>query len=352
MGEYGKKILVEWLPEGKKNLNPLTMVMRNPYMKYAALLTLVALVAGGLLVGCSAGESTPVPTATQAQTPEATASTPATSMTTPEVETDWDGILGTTVLRPGIQRVAFLLVGARALVTVPEVEISTFFVGDDGSVDGPHEEVMGGFNLWPYGTRGSYTTDLSFDRTGVWRLEVVGHEESEDRRAIIEVEVTDGFNVVDIGQKAPASMNRTVGDGAPLEELSSAHEADPELYSTSIADALEQGRPTMVVFSTPSFCTSATCGPQVETVSEVRRKYEGQASFIHVEVYENPHEVEGDLTRARTSPIMDEWGLTSVPEWTNESWVFVVDADGVVTARFEAYSSADELEAALKDVLT
>lgn len=351
MGEYGKKILVEWLPEGKKNLNPLTMVMRNPYMKYAALLTLAVLVTVGLLAACGADESTPASTATQAPTPEMTASTPATSLATPEVETDWDGILGTTVLRPGNQRVAFLLVGARALVTVPEVEISTFFVGDDGSVDGPHEEVMGGFNLWPYGTRGSYTTDLSFDRTGVWRLEVVGHEESEDRRAIIEVEVTDGFNVVDIGQKAPASMNRTVGDGAPLEELSSAHEADPELYSTRIADALEQGRPTMVVFSTPSFCTSATCGPQVETVSEVRRKYEGQASFIHVEVYENPHEVEGDLTRARTSPIMDEWGLTSVPEWSNESWVFVMDESGVVTARFEAYSTAEELEAALKDVL-
>ena len=332
-------------------MNLLAMVMRNPYMKYAALLTLAVLVTVGLLAACGADESTPASTATQAPTPEMTASTPATSLATPEVETDWDGILGTTVLRPGNQRVAFLLVGARALVTVPEVEISTFFVGEDGSIDGPHEVIKAGFNLWPYGTRGSYTTDLSFDRTGVWRLEVVGHEESEDRRAIIEVEVTDGFNVVDIGQKAPASMNRTVGDGAPLEELSSAHEADPELYSTRIADALEQGRPTMVVFSTPSFCTSATCGPQVETVSEVRRKYDGQASFIHVEVYENPHEVEGDLTRARTSPIMDEWGLTSVPEWSNESWVFVMDESGVVTARFEAYSTAEELEAALKDVL-
>ena len=48
---------------------------------------------------------------------------------------------------------------------------------------------------------------------------------------------------------------------------------------------------------------------------------------------------------------MDEWGLTSVPDWTNESWVFVIDADGIVTARFEAYSTAAELEAALEDML-
>ena len=337
-----KKDLVELQADGRKILNPLVVIMRNLCMKYALLLTFAAVVVAGLLAGCGADESTPAPT------PEMTASA---TMTTPGVETEWDGILGTTVLRPGSQRVAFLLVGAKALVTVPEVEVATFFVGEDGSADGPHEVIKAGFNLWPYGTRGSYTTDLSFDRTGLWKLEIVGQEEGSDRLAIMEVEVTDGFEVVDVGQKAPASMNRTVGDGAPLEELSSAHEADPELYSTRIADALEQGSPTMVVFSTPSFCTSATCGPQVETVSEVRRKYEGQASFIHVEVYENPHEVQGDLTRARTSPIMGEWGLTSVPEWTNESWVFVVDESGVVTARFEAYSSADELEAALKDVL-
>ncbi len=322
--------------------------MRNLYMKYAALLIFSVLAMAGLLPACGSDESTPSPTATETPTPEAAASTPAP---TPEVETDWDGILGTTVLRPGSQRVAFLLTGARALVTVPEVEVSTFFVGDDGSVDGPHETATAGFNLWPYGTRGSYVTELSFDRVGLWRLEVEGQEEGESRKAIMEMEVTDGFSVVDIGDKAPASVNRTVGDGAPLEELSSAHEPDAELYSMSVAESLGQGRPTMVVFATPSFCTSATCGPQVETVSEVRRKYEGRASFIHVEVYENPHEVQGDLSRARTSPIMDEWGLTSVPEWTNESWVFVMDSDGVVTERFEAYSTASELEAALEEAL-
>lgn len=329
-------------------MNPAALVMRNLDMKYAAFLTVTVLIVTGLFAACGSNESAPAPTATQPPTPEATA---AILPITPEAETDWEGILGTTVLRPGSQRVAFLLTGARALVTVPEVDVTTFFVNDNGSVDGPHETLRAGFNLWPYGTRGSYVTDLSFDSTGTWRLQITGEEGGEPRMAIMDVEVTDGFSVVDIGQNAPASMNRTVAGGAPLEELSSAHEPDPALYATSIADALGQGRPTIVVFATPSFCTTATCGPQVETVSEVRRKYHDRASFIHVEVYENPHEVEGDLSRARTSPIMDEWGLTSVPEWTNESWVFVMDSDGVVMARFEAYSTADELAAALEDVL-
>ena len=329
-------------------MNPSAWVLRNLSMKFAAILISALLVAVVFLAACGSDNPPPTTTVAQPATPEAA---PSATVPAPEVETDWEGILGTTVLRPGSQRVAFLLTGARALVTVPQVEVSTFFVSEDGSVDGPHQTLKAGFNLWPYGTRGSYVTDLSFDRAGAWRLEIGGEEEGMPRKAIMDVEVTDGFSVVDIGQQAPASMHRTVSDGAPLEQLSSAHEPDRELYVTSIVDALGQGRPTMVVFATPSFCTSATCGPQVETVSQVRRKYDGQASFIHVEVYENPHEVEGDLSRARTSPIMDEWGLTSVPEWSNESWVFVVNADGVVTARFEAYSTAEELEAALVDVL-
>ena len=329
-------------------MNPSAWVLRNLSMKFAAILISALLVAVVFLAACGSDNPPPATTVAQSAMPEAA---PSAAVPVSEVETDWEGILGTTVLRPGNQRVAFLLTGARALVTVPEVEVETYFIADDGSVDGPHQTLKAGFNLWPYGTRGSYVTDLSFDRAGAWRLEIGGEEEGESRKAIMDVEVTDGFSVVDIGQQAPASMHRTVSDGAPLEQLSSAHEPDRELYVTSIVDALGQGRPTMVVFATPSFCTSATCGPQVETVSQVRQKYDGRASFIHVEVYENPHEVEGDLSRARTSPIMDEWGLTSVPEWSNESWVFVVNADGVVTARFEAYSTAEELEAALVDVL-
>ena len=314
--------------------------------QFTILMLLIAAVISLFTMSCGSSAPASTPTTTPVPTPG------SPPMTEEASDADWDAILGTTVLRPGNQRVAFLLVGARALITVPEVTVSTYFVSDTGSADGPKETKVAMFNQWPYGTRGSYTTDLSFDRPGHWRLEIEGNEGSDTMsRAVLQVEVTDGFSVVDIGSKAPASMNRTIETAAGLEELSSAHEPDPDLYTTSIANALNQGRPTMVVFSTPAFCTSATCGPQVETVSEVQGKYGDRASFIHVEVYDNPHEVQGDLDKAITSPIMDEWGLTSVPEWTNESWVFVMDREGKVTARFEAYSTATELEDALLQVL-
>ncbi len=311
-------------------------------MKLLPLTVLATLATALALLASACGEPAPTTAPTQIPTP-----TPSpTAEAAPD--TDLEAIMGTTVLRPGSQRVSFLLTSSTALITAPEARVSTFFGAGSASV----ETATATFNLWPYGTRGSYTTDLSFDRPGLWTLEMeVDADDGSVSKARIEVDVTDGFGVVDVGSQAPASMNRVLSDATGIDRLTSSYDPDPDLYSTVIADALMMGKPTMVVFATPAFCTTATCGPQVETVSGLRAKRPDEATFIHVEIYENPHEVQGDLTRARTSPIMEEWGLTNIPDWTNESWVFVIDRDGRVTARFEAYTTSSELEAALLETL-
>ena len=38
---------------------------------------------------------------------------------------------------------------------------------------------------------------------------------------------------------------------------------DPELHEWSIADAIDQGRPALVLFGTPAYCESQFCGPEV-----------------------------------------------------------------------------------------
>ena len=66
---------------------------------------------------------------------------------------------------------------------------------------------------------------------------------------------------------------------------------------------------------------------------------------MHVEVYENAHEIEGDASRLRLDPAMAEWGLLTEP------FTFVVDAGGRVAAKFEGFVTEGELEAALTAVL-
>src|SRR5439155_1722171 len=82
--------------------------------------------------------------------------------------------------------------------------------------------------------------------------------------------------------------------------------------------------PFVVVLATPKFCTSRTCGPVVDVVDAVRRRFSRtDVRFIHVEVYRRNEPTLG-LNR-----FMREWHLPSEP------WVFLVGADGRIEAKFE-----------------
>ena len=109
----------------------------------------------------------------------------------------------------------------------------------------------------------------------------------------------------------------------------------------TIADAVASRRPLVVVFATPAFCQTATCGPQVEVVGEIRVKYRGLANFVHVEIFDNPGEIQGDLSKAGPTAAVEEWGLPTEP------WTFIVDRNGRIAAKFEGFTTAEEIEEAL-----
>ena len=112
----------------------------------------------------------------------------------------------------------------------------------------------------------------------------------------------------------------------------------------TIAEAVDSGRPSIVVFATPAYCTTSTCGPQLRVVKQLMRDYAGSVNFIHVEVWDNPHEIDGDLSKGRLSPVLAEWGLETEP------WTFILDREGVVAARFEGFVTDEELWASLEAV--
>lgn len=253
--------------------------------------------------------------------------------------------LATKVLEVGTQRVAFLLNTRKALVKAPQVSILVAPTDESG----PATEITADYNAWPYGVRGSYVAPVYFPSPGDYRLTVmpVGGEVSGE--AVINVSVAADSPIPSIGEAAPASETKTLDDPAEITDLTTAYEPDDDLYRMSVAEAVESGKPSVVVFATPAFCTSPTCGPQVDTVSELRVAHPDAANYIHVELYDNPAEIQGDLSQARLVPAADEWGFTQIPGWTNESWVFVLDDQGIVRQRFEGFATLAELEAALAE---
>ena len=102
----------------------------------------------------------------------------------------------------------------------------------------------------------------------------------------------------------------------------------------------------MVVFASPAFCTNAVCGPQVEVASTLREKYGDQAEFIHVDLYDNPHEIKATCLSQWFRLSWKSGGLVS------QEWTFVMDADGAVAARFENFVPEAELEEALQTILS
>ncbi|MBI2723437.1 MAG: hypothetical protein HYX50_00100 [Chloroflexi bacterium] len=154
------------------------------------------------------------------------------------------------------------------------------------------------------------------------------------------------FNVLDrtlepmIGEPAPPSRQLTTADVADITEIDSSYPPRPGMHNQTVADALLTRKPTVIAFATPAFCRSRTCGPVMDTVMDpLFAAYGDRASFIHIEPY--------DLAALRQSnqqqPVqaMTDWNLTTEP------WVFVVDRNGRVAAKFEGISSRPEVEAAL-----
>ena len=260
-------------------------------------------------------------------------------------EASIEPILATTVLRVGSQRIAFLLTTSEHLIKAPVATVTSIYLGE-GEAAGEKKQAT--FRLWPYGVRGAYTTQLNFDRPGPWQLDIA--VEGPDGPAITQLllDIAERTGIPEIGTIPPLSPNKTVHTAEGLAELTTAFNPDPELYQLTIGEAIITGRPTVIVFATPAFCTSPTCGPQVETVSQLKDLYRGEANFIHVELYDNPDAIQGDLSKALLNNLVHEWGLSSIPHWFNESWTFVLGPDGRIAQRFEGFASLEELQEVLR----
>ncbi len=143
-----------------------------------------------------------------------------------------------------------------------------------------------------------------------------------------------------VGDKAIPSRTPTLSStGGDLAALTTASPPDRSLLRYSVAGSLADHVPFVLVFATPKFCQTRTCGPVVDVAEEVQRRLAGSAvRFIHVEIYQDNNPAMG------FNRWVGEWALPSEP------WVFVVGADGRIKARFEGSVSVAELEAAVRAV--
>jgi hypothetical protein len=228
----------------------------------------------------------------------------------------------------------------RLLVAVLGDGPNRFLGGDDQpatfelrSVGGSASGTVEGRWLSPATTDlGLYVTRFEFAEPGVWEVTIEGGGTASAR-----FDVATESSVPGPGDPAPPSLTPTATTAGELAGVTTDPEPVEQLYRLSIADAVGNGRPTVIAFATPAFCQTALCGPSLEVVKAAVAGHPG-IDFVHVE----PFVIEAARTGTlEPVPAMAEWSLATEP------WVFVVDSGGAVAASFEGVIGDDELEAAL-----
>jgi hypothetical protein len=104
----------------------------------------------------------------------------------------------------------------------------------------------------------------------------------------------------------------------------------------------------VVVFSTPLLCESKLCGPVTDEVFLVyQRVGKASANFIHVEEFLPGKDLKPPAALAQNrSPGFKAWHLGTEP------WVFVIDGQGIIRARFGPGAiTAPQIEGALRPLL-
>lgn len=242
--------------------------------------------------------------------------------------------------------------GAGRTIASPDLSIEMGFYDLAASVQTAASQAAGTFRWLELDSSGIYAAYADFPHAGDWGVEVTGRAAGQaDRTARVTFSVRQTTQTPAIGADAPPSDTLTATDPARLAAISTDTDPDPAFYALSVHDAVAAGKPFVLVFATPAFCVSRTCGPALDRVKQVASDYAGRVNFIHVEPYRL------QLVGGRTQPQLDGLGhpqpTRAVIEWglPTEPYVFVVDAHGKVSAKFEGSAYPDELTAALDAVL-
>ena len=192
--------------------------------------------------------------------------------------------------------------------------------------------------------RGVYGALATFDKAGFWEVEATAMLDGKARRGKGAFAVNPTRAIPGPGDQALPTETLTlttpdVPRAAIDSRAGSGDIPDADLHRTTIAASLLAKRPVVAVFATPVYCTSRFCGPVTDLVDELGHQYADRADFVHVEIW---RDFQGKVVNKSAA----EWLLRD--DELTEPWVFVIGADGRITARFDNVVTREELEPLLK----
>ena len=288
-----------------------------------------------LLAACASNAgSTPVPNPSKAPSSSAAAVLP---------------VPVSSEFRVGDNRTVFSLADSTGQkpVAAPDRTLAIGYRGPQGATIPSAPQTF----IWAVeGVSGVYAGHATFPSAGSWIADFTTEAPGSPTITLsFSFDVKQKAEVVSPGDPAPSVKTPTIADvGGDVARISSDSKPVSRFYQTSEADALAAKKPFVLIFATPKFCQTATCGPTLDRLKPVAAAHP-ELTFINVEPYQLQF-ADGSL-----QPVMTGGNLTPVEatvafKLSTEPYVFVVAADGKVSASFELVFSPAEIEAAIKAV--
>jgi hypothetical protein len=185
-----------------------------------------------------------------------------------------------------------------------------------------------------------YQAQVPFDQKGAWAVLAVTRTGNTYVAAPAQVQVNTkkADPIPDVGERAPKVRTDTLESVKGDEDLLDTRVPPSDMHQESF-DAVVGKKPVALLFATPQLCQSRVCGPVTDVALQLKAEYGDRVEFIHQEVY-----VDNDPQKG-LRPALDSFHLRTEP------WLFVVDADGMITARLEGSFGLKAFEDALNTAL-
>jgi hypothetical protein len=203
------------------------------------------------------------------------------------------------------------------------------------------------------GNRGVYEAEgVTFDQPGLWQVTLTATIDGTDQTLEATFPVSAKSQIPAPGQRALRSDNLTIrSKDVPKAAIDSMAEGgngipDLELHRWTIADAIAQHHPALVLFGTPAHCTSQFCGPEVTELQRLAGRFPDRAVFIHIEIWKDYNASPQVMNKTAA-----DWLLRTLSDGTPvmyEPWLYLIGSDGMIVRRWGPLFDTNEVSAALQ----
>lgn len=178
-----------------------------------------------------------------------------------------------------------------------------------------------------HGSASYFIIRTDFDAPGDWWVKAT----LEGKPAMAPVKVVDPATdrTPAVGQPLPATPTPTTSDALGIDPICTRSPVC-DLHATSLEELRGSGKPIAVLFATPAFCESATCGPVLDVLLAARKRVSKSIDFVHVEIYTDRN---ADITAAPVRAF-------ALP---GEPILFLAGSDGNISTRLDGLFGETEL---------